>query len=219
MSNLESEIKKLERRIASIEAEDLLAEAEVDEETKDEASDGDLAAELEAMLTDSKEEDDVEEETPVEEPAEEEDDVEKGSDENIEGMIAALEGVVTAGKKKAPKPKVEDEESEESEESEEEPPKKKGKNVEGSDKVAVEMQTYNRDGMADLVGKKKLSMRENGKVAEKGTYIRKVNASLLKEASARLDKVAAYLEKKGNDSLALRVDKIALALDKYVETL
>ncbi len=39
----------------------------------------------------------------------------------------------------------------------------------------------------------------------------------LKSASARLDKVADYLEKQGNKKLALRVDKIADAIDARIQ--
>jgi hypothetical protein len=40
----------------------------------------------------------------------------------------------------------------------------------------------------------------------------------LKRASARLDRVASYLEKEGRKDLALRIDKIADAIDARIKT-
>ena len=64
-------------------------------------------------------------------------------------------------------------------------------------------------------GKELATAPSMGKVAPtRSTYV-----ANLKRASARLDRVAGYLEKQGREDLALRIDKIADAVDERINSM
>lgn len=208
--SIENEIKKLERRVASWEADEILANAEEYLDATDSEDDEDMYSEDDEPEV---------EETEVEEEIEPEPEEDMFSGEESED-----EGSTTHGDDEDFM--AEDEEKEESEDcvgededkdmedmisalEEEILPKKTASNK----RKATELQTFNKNGVEEIMKKQNLSDRDNGQVSEKGPYIKSVKASVLKEASARLDKLADYLQKSGNKKLATRVDMIANYID------